>query len=54
MGHYRPVSIPHAVGWLVGAAAAIGVRGGQRAVVAGRNLVTRAASAAGRGNSEST
>jgi hypothetical protein len=54
MGHYRPVSIPHAVGWLAGAAAAIGVRGGQRAVLAGRNLVTRAASTAGRGDSEST
>jgi hypothetical protein len=53
MGHYRPVSIPHAVGWLAGAAAAIGVRGGQRAVLAGRNLVTRAASA-GRRDSEST
>ena len=54
MGHYRPVNIPHAVGWLAGAAAAVGVRGGQRAVVAGRNLVTRAASAAGRGDSEPT
>lgn len=54
MGHYRPVSIPHAVGWLAGAAAAIGVRGGQRAVLAGRNLVTRAASASGRRDSEST
>jgi hypothetical protein len=54
MGHYRPVSIPHAVGWLAGAAAAMGVRGGQRAVLAGRNLVTRAASATGRRDSEST
>lgn len=53
MGHYRAVSIPHAVGWLAGAAAAIGVKGGQRAIVAGRNMVTRAASAAGRGDSES-
>lgn len=53
MGHWRPVSIPHAVGWLAGAAAAIGVHGGQRAVNAGRSLVARAA--AGRsGNSEST
>jgi hypothetical protein len=47
-GHHRPVNIPHAVGWLAGAAAAIGVRGGQRAVLAGRNLVTRVASAGGR------
>ncbi len=54
IGHYRPVNIPHAVGWLAGAAAAIGVRGGQRAMLAGRNLVTRAATAAGRGDSEST
>jgi len=54
MGHYRPVSIPQAVGWLAGAAAAIGVRGGQRAVLAGRNLVTRAASATGRRDSETT
>jgi len=54
MGHYRPVSIPHAVGWLAGAAAAVVVRGGQRAVLAGRNLVTRAASATGRRDSEST
>jgi len=46
-GHYRSVNIPRAVGWLAGAAAAVGVRGG-------RNLVTRAANAAGRGNSEST
>jgi len=53
MGQHRPVNIPHAVGWLAGAAAAIGVRGGQRAVVAGRNFVTRAARTTGRGDSES-
>lgn len=54
IGHYRPVNIPHAVGWLAGAAAAIGVHGGQRAVSAGRNFVTPAASAVKRGDSEST
>lgn len=54
IGHHRPVNIPHAVGWLAGAAAAIGVHGGQRAVTAGRSLVTRAASAVRRGDSEST
>lgn len=54
MGNYRPVSIPHAVGWLAGAAAAVGVRGGQRAVLTGRNLVTRAARATGRRDSETT
>ncbi len=54
IGHHRPVNIPHAMGWLAGAAAAVGVHGGQRAVTAGRNLVTRAASAVRRGDSEST
>jgi hypothetical protein len=53
IGQHRPVNIPHAVGWLAGAAAAIGVKGGQRAIVAGRNLVTRAAGAAQRRDSES-
>src|SRR5262249_44472001 len=53
-GDHGPVNIPHAVGWLAGAAAAIGVHGGQRAVSAGRSLVTRAASAVRRGDSEST
>ncbi len=53
MGQMRPVNIPHAVGWLAGAAAAIGVHGGKRAVHAGRTLVSRA-SAARSGNSEST
>jgi hypothetical protein len=46
MGDMRPVNIPHTVGWLVGAAAAAGVRGGQRAAQAGRGLVARAASSA--------
>jgi hypothetical protein len=52
MGQWRPVNIPHAVGWLAGAAAAIGVHGGQRAFHAGRSLISRA-SAARSGNSES-
>lgn len=52
MGQWRPVNIPHAVGWLAGAVAAIGVHGGQRAFHAGRTLVSRA-SAARSGNSES-
>jgi hypothetical protein len=54
MGDMRPVNIPHAVGWLSGAAAGAGVRGGQRAVLAGRNLVSRVAGGAGRRDSEST
>jgi hypothetical protein len=52
MGNWRPVNLPHAVGWLAGAAAAIGVHGGQRAVNAGRSLVARA-SGTRSGNSES-
>lgn len=52
MGQWRPVNIPHAVGWLAGAVAAIGVHGGQRAFHAGRTLVSRA-SAARSSNSES-
>ncbi len=52
MGQWRPVNIPHAVGWLAGAAAAISVHGGQRAVQAGRTLVSRASAARSR-NSES-
>jgi hypothetical protein len=51
MGDMRPVNIPHAIGWLAGAAAAIGVQGGQRALQAGRRVVTRA-TAARSGNSE--
>jgi hypothetical protein len=42
MGKHRPVNIPHAVGWLAGAAAALGVQGGQRVVQAGRGLAARA------------
>jgi hypothetical protein len=52
MGQWRPVNIPHAVGWLAGAAAAIGVHRGQRAFHTGRSLISRA-SAARSGNSES-
>jgi hypothetical protein len=54
MGQWRPMNIPHAVGWLAGAATAIGVQGGQRAIHAGSSLVTRAANAARRGDSERT
>jgi len=36
IGHHRPVNIPHAVGWLAGAAAALGVQGGQRIIRAVR------------------
>ena len=52
MGDMRPVNIPHAVGWLAGATAAAGVRGGQRAVHAGRGLVARAAGSARSGDSD--
>jgi hypothetical protein len=45
MGQWRPVNIPHAVGWLAGAAAAIGVHGGQCAVSAGRTVVAKASAA---------
>ncbi|MBX7135826.1 MAG: hypothetical protein K1X67_24425, partial [Fimbriimonadaceae bacterium] len=43
MGQHRPVNIPHAVGWLAGAAAALGVQGGQRVVQAGRRMAARVA-----------
>jgi hypothetical protein len=45
MGQHLPVNMPHAVGWLAGAAAALGVQGGQRVVEAGRGLAARAAAA---------
>jgi hypothetical protein len=48
MGQWRPVNIPHAVGWLAGAAAATGAHAGQRAVNAGRTLVSRASAARSR------
>jgi len=40
MGDHRPMSLPHAAGWLAGATAAIAARVGGRAVQAGRELVT--------------
>ena len=39
LGDFRPPNIPHAIGWLGGAAAALAVRGGQRAVAAGRRAL---------------
>ena len=38
-GNYRPPNIPHAAGWLGGAAAALAVQGGQKAVAAGRKML---------------
>jgi len=38
MGNYRPPNIPHAVGWMAGAAAALGVQGGKQVAQAGKNL----------------
>jgi hypothetical protein len=54
MGDMRPVNIPHAVGWLAGATAAAGVRGGQRAVSAGRRLVTGGAAGSRSGSSDTS
>jgi hypothetical protein len=45
IANWRSANIPHAVGWLAGAAAAIGVQAGQRAVSAGRSLISRATGA---------
>ncbi|MCZ2075733.1 MAG: hypothetical protein LC130_12135 [Bryobacterales bacterium] len=45
IGNWRPVNIPHAVGWLGGATAALGVQGAQRVGRAGRALISRAAAA---------
>jgi hypothetical protein len=47
MGDWRAVNIPHSVGWLAGAAAAIGVQGGQRVLSAGRRLIARTTGAGG-------
>ena len=47
MGDWRAVNIPHSVGWLAGAAAAIGVQGGQRVLSAGRSLIARATGVGG-------
>ena len=41
MGNYRPPNIPHAVGWMAGAAAALGVQGGKQVAQAGKNLANR-------------
>jgi len=41
MGAYRPPNVPHAVGWLAGAAAALAVQGGVRAAQAGKELVNK-------------
>lgn len=38
-GSYRPPNIPHAAGWLGGAAAALAIQGGQKAVAAGRKML---------------
>ncbi len=42
MGDHRPMSLPHAAGWLAGATAAIAARTAGRAVQAGRELVSSA------------
>lgn len=39
----NPVNVPHAIGWLAGAAAALAAKGGQNAVNAGKNLVSKPA-----------
>jgi hypothetical protein len=45
IGSWRSANVPHAVGWLAGAAAATSVQAGQRIVNAGRNLIARATGA---------
>ena len=50
MGDFRPVNVPHAIGWLAGAAAAAGVQGGKSVVNAGRNLISKNQSNSGGGN----
>ncbi len=42
MGDYRPMNVPHAIGWLAGAAAALGVQGGKWAAETGRGMVSKA------------
>jgi hypothetical protein len=42
MGAYRPPNVPHAVGWLAGAAAALAVQGGAKAAQVGKELVKKA------------
>jgi len=41
MGNYRPPNIPHAIGWMAGAAAALGVQGGKQVAQAGKNLASK-------------
>ena len=50
MGDFRPVNVPHAIGWLAGAAAAAGVQGGKSVVSAGRNLISKNQGNSGGGN----
>ena len=50
MGDFRPVNVPHAIGWLAGAAAAAGVQGGKSVVSAGRNLISKDQGNSGGGN----
>lgn len=50
MGDFRPVNVPHAIGWLAGAAAAAGVQGGKSVVSAGRNLISKSQDNSGGGN----
>jgi hypothetical protein len=41
MGNYRPPNIPHAIGWMAGAVAALGVQGGKQVAQAGKNLASK-------------
>lgn len=50
MGDFRPVNVPHAIGWLAGAAAAAGVQGGKSVVSAGRSLISKNQGTSGGGN----
>ncbi len=50
MGDFRPVNVPHAIGWLAGAAAAAGVQGGKSVLSAGRNLISKNQANSGGGN----
>jgi hypothetical protein len=50
MGDFRPVNVPHAIGWLAGAAAAAGVQGGKSVVSAGRSLISKNQANPGGGN----
>lgn len=50
MGDFRPVNVPHAIGWLAGAAAAAGLQSGKSVVSAGRNLISKDQGNSGGGN----